>query len=467
VSPAKVRRARLIEGDVGTHLRRLGVPMAFGFLAVLMFQVVDTFFVGQLGTEPLAAIGFTFPIGLLVMSVALGLGVGTASVLSQCIGAGEGRRATRIATDAIGLAIVVVVPVSVVGYLTIDPLFGAMGASGSVLRMVREYMQVWYAGVGLLFVPIVANAALRATGDTRSPAIVMGISGVLNMVLDPLLIFGLGGFPRLEVRGAAIATVLSWSVTTVAALLLLWRRENLINLRPERPAEVIRSWRALLFVAGPAVGTSVVLPLSGTVLMAIMAHFGDAAVGAYGVGVRVEPIAMSGILALALALPVFVGQNWGAGEFERARTGIALSARFALGWGAAAWIFLLVLRFPLAAAFNDDPEVIDLIARFLLILPVSYGMLGLNLIIASSLNALNRPLHSVALAGMRMFGLTIPLAWLGSRFVGAAGVFYGVAVANVIAGALSWIWFRGFLRAQISSASRSAADVGVVADPEA
>jgi putative MATE family efflux protein len=440
--------------------------MGIGFLAILMFQVVDTFFVGQLGTQPLAAIGFTFPIGFLVMSIALGLGVANASVLSQCIGAGEGRRAARIATDAVGLSVLIVVPVSIVGILTIDRVFGAMGATGPVLDMVRDYMQVWYAGVGLLFIPIAANSAIRATGDTRTPAIVMGISGVLNMVLDPLLIFGLAGFPRLEVRGAALATVLSWTVSTIVALLLLWRRERLVNLRPDGFGEVLRSWRALLFVAGPATGTTVVMPLSGAVLTAIMARFGDAAVGAYGVGVRIEPIATIGIMAMASALPVFVGQNWGAGELARVREAVRRSARFAMSWGAAAWLVLLLFRYPIAMAFNDDPEVIDLIVRFLLILPVSYGMLGLNLLIASSLNALNRPLHSAVLAAARMFGLTVPLAWVGSILLGAEGVFYGAAVANVIAGALSWIWFRGFLRAQVAAATASDADIRVAPDPE-
>jgi putative MATE family efflux protein len=458
------RRARLIEGPVGSHLWRLGVPMAFGFLFVLLFQIVDTFWVGQLGTEQLAAIGYTFPVGFLIMSIALGLAVGTASVLSRAIGAGEEERATRLATDAIGLAIVIVVPVSVIGLLTIDQVFGAMGAAGRVLQYVRDYMGIWYPGVGMLFMPIVGNAAIRATGDTRTPAVIMGISGGMNMVLDPLMIFGLAGFPRMEVQGAAIATVISWGLTSIAAIALLRWRERLIDLRPPAPSAVLESWREILFVAGPAAATSMVVPVSAAVLTAIISRFGDEAVAAYGVGVRIEPIAMIGILALGSALPVFVGQNWGAGRYDRVREGLRLAQRFGIAWGFGVWLVLFLLRWPLAAAFNDDPGVVGLIADFLRILPASYGLLAINLLTASALNALNRPLQSAAWAVTRMFVLTVPIAWGASRWYGVDGVFYGAALANALAGVLTWLWFRRYLDRLVAEAKPGEQSSGVVND---
>jgi len=261
-----VRTARLVRGPVGVHLRRLAIPMAFGFLAVLLFSIVDTFFVGQLGTEELAAIGFTFPVGFLVMSVGMGLGVGTASVLSRAIGAGRVGKAQRLATDALLLAAAIIIPVAAVGLATVDLLFGAMGARGRVLKLVHDYMDIWYLGVPMLVIPMVGNSAIRATGDTRTPAIVMGVAGVINLILDPLMIFGLLGFPRLEVKGAALATAIAWVFTLATALWLLIRREKLLDLSWQPLATRLRSWREILYVAGPAAGTSMVVPLSGTVL---------------------------------------------------------------------------------------------------------------------------------------------------------------------------------------------------------
>ncbi len=446
--PADGVRPRLVQGPVGAHLRRLAVPMAFGFLALLMFQLVDTFFVGQLGTEELAAVGFTFPIGFLLMSLGIGLGVGTASVLSRAIGAGQMHDARRIATDALLLAVSVMAPLAALGLWSVDLLFGAMGASGRVLALVHDYMDVWYLGVTVLVVPMVANAAIRATGDTRAPAAIMGVAGVINLALDPLLIFGLAGFPRLEVRGAALATVISWGFACATALVLLSRREHLLDLSPRTPAAVWRSWRRILYVAVPASATQLVVPLSGAVITSIVARFGAPAVAAYGVGTRLDPIAMIGILSLASALPVFVGQNWGAGRPDRVRAAVRAALRFSLLWGGAAWLLLFAARGVIARAFNDDPQVIGILGAYLTLLPLSYGALGTSLLVTSSLNALNKPLHSATIAFGRMFGLYVPLAWLGSRVWGVRGVFVGGAAANAVAGVVSVLWIHRQLREQ-------------------
>jgi Na+-driven multidrug efflux pump len=190
------------------------------------------------------------------------------------------------------------------------------------------------------------------------------------------------------------------------------------------------------------------------VLTAMISGFGDEAVAAYGVGVRIEPIAMIGIMALGSALPVFVGQNWGAGRYDRVRDGLRLSQRFGILWGLVVWILLVAVRWPLAGSFNDDARVVELIAWFLVILPASYGMLAINLLITSALNALNRPLQSAAWAVARMFVLTVPMAWLASRWYGAYGVFYGAAVANVVAGVLTWLWFRRYLDRMVEESRR-------------
>lgn len=444
-SPGARVEARLIRGPVGAHLCRLTLPMMAGILAVLLFQIVDTFFVGQLGTEELAALGFTFPITFLVMSLALGLGIGTASVLARVIGAGESERAQRLTTDSLLLAVAVVTPVAFAGLFFINGIFGALGASDRVLELVRDYMNIWFLGVALLVVPMVGNAAIRATGDTRTPSLIMVFAGTINLILDPLLIFGYLGFPRLEVQGAAIATVVSWGFTFVAALWLLARRERLIDFSRPALGEVWRSWKQVLHVGVPAAGTSMLVPLSATVLTGLVAGFGDEAVAAYGVGSRIEPIAMIGMMALSSGLPVFVGQNWGAGLLERVRTAVRQSMIFSMVWGVAVWALLVVTARPIGLLFNDDPRVVEILVDFLVILPISYGFAGATLLASSTLNALNRPYHSAIFSGARLFGLYVPLAWLCSRWWGVSGIFIGGALANVIAGICAAYWIRAYL----------------------
>ncbi|RMF83839.1 MAG: MATE family efflux transporter, partial [Nitrospirae bacterium] len=211
-------RARLVEGAVGRTLAGLALPMVVGLFAVIAFNVADAYFIARLGTAPLAAVGFTFPVALVVGSLGIGLGTGTASALSRAIGEGDGGRVRRLATDAIVLALGVALAICLLGLATLEPLFRLLGAPDALLPRIREYMAIWYLGAPFLIVPMVGNNAIRATGDARVPSAIMVSAALLNVVLDPLLIFGLAGLPRLGLRGAAIATVAARATTLVLSL---------------------------------------------------------------------------------------------------------------------------------------------------------------------------------------------------------------------------------------------------------
>ena len=238
-------------------LVRMTTPMVLGIISILVLGLVDAWFISRLGTAELAAIGFTFPVTFGITGLSLGLGIGTASLLSRTLGAGHHHQAQRLTTDALLLAVVIVAVVSVLGLATIEPLFRLLGADealfpGShigvqenVLPHITEYMTVRYLGALFLFLPMLGNAILRSTGDTRTPAVIMTTLAVLNGVLDPLLIFGIGPFPRLELQGAALANVIAFATVCVMSLLILWRREHLIELALPRLGEVVQNWKDL------------------------------------------------------------------------------------------------------------------------------------------------------------------------------------------------------------------------------
>lgn len=204
----KAERAKLTEGVVYKQIIGMTIPMTVGLFSVIAFNLVDTFFVGQLSTSHLAAMSFTFPVVMVLSSLALGLGIGGASVISRAIGEGKRREVQRLTTDLLVLSILVVLFFVVIGLLTIDPLFRLLGAKDELLPLIKDYMYIWYVGMPFLVIPMVGNSAIRATGDATFPAMIMVISAIVNCVFDPLLIFGLAGFPRMELQGAAIATVI-------------------------------------------------------------------------------------------------------------------------------------------------------------------------------------------------------------------------------------------------------------------
>ncbi|MBU0677479.1 MAG: MATE family efflux transporter [Verrucomicrobia bacterium] len=446
-NPNHHRKARLVEGSVGITVFRMTVPMIWGMLAVMMFNVVDTMYVGRLGAEQLAAMSFTFPIVFLVSCVSMGMSVGTSSVVSRAIGQGDQLRVRRLTTDSLFLSVCMVVILATVGLFTIRPVFAALGASPELIAMIRQYMVPWYLGVGLLCIPMVGNAAIRATGDTKSPSLIMVISGITNIILDPFFIFGIGPFPRLELQGAAIATVISWTVTFSAALWILHEREHLIETTLPHLKEMLESWKEVLHVGLPAVGTNLMLPASGALLTRIAAGYGPEAVAAFGVGTRMESFAMSGPFALSTSLAAFVGQNYGARRCDRVREGLRFSIVFASAWGLAAFLLLAGLAPLIARIFNDEPEVIGKAVWYLRVVPISYAAFGSTVAMTATFNAMKQPLKSATVFFVRLLTLMVPLAYVGSLAAGLPGMFAGIMVANILASLTAYWMVKRHLHA--------------------
>jgi putative MATE family efflux protein len=441
----KPSAARFTEGPVERSLARTTLQMLVGILAMVAFNLVDTFFVGQLGKHELAAMAFTFPVVTVFGGLALGLGMGTSAVVSRALGEGDRHRVRRLTTDALMLSVLVVTALVAVGLLTIDPLFRAMGASDELLPLVETYMRIWYMGMPFVVIPMVGNNAIRATGDARTPARIMLVAVAVNAVLDPILIFGLGPFPRLELAGAALTTVCARAAALAASMWVLSVRDRMITRRWDGLLATVASWRSILWVGLPDAGTRMILPVGAGLVTRLVAGFGKEAVAAFGVATRVDIFALAMVMALASMLGPFVGQNHGARLFDRVRRGVRSSQLFALGWGLLILALLFTLARPLAGLFNDDPQVVDNIVLYLHIVPIGYGLVGVLMVSSTSLNVLERPLHASGLTLLQMFGLYIPLAWWGARHLGLHGVFGAALVANLITGIAAWFVLRRVL----------------------
>ena len=442
---SEVNKAKLLQGPVGKTLISLAMPMAFGIAAIILFTVVDTFYVGRLGAEQLAAMGFTFPISYIVMSIAMGLSVGTSSTIARAIGEGHQLRVQRLATDGLGLAFLIVTCFSLIGLTNLNTIFSIIGAKGEILELISDYMIPWCLGVGLLVIPMVGNGAIRATGDTKTPATIMVIAGIVNIVLDPFLIFGIGPFPRLELQGAALATVVSWGVTFTASLWILGKREGMIRLPIFDPKQTFDSWKQILHIGIPAAGTNMMEPLSMAVITRMISEYGKEAVAAFGVGGRLEALSLIGIWALSMAITPFVGQNFGAGNSDRIRGALRFGVKFSLVWGGVVFTVLYLLSGIIAPIFNDDKAVIASVILFLQIIPISYAMYGISTLVNSTFNALGKPLQASLVIILHLFVFVLPLAYLGSKVYGLKGIFVGIAVGNAAVGVIAYLMVQKFL----------------------
>ncbi|MEM7555160.1 MAG: MATE family efflux transporter [Cyanobacteria bacterium P01_A01_bin.84] len=435
-------KKQLTEGSIAPLLVKLTLPMVWGVFAIIAFNLVDTYFVGQLGTKQLAAMSFTFPVVMTLGSLAMGLGVGATSVIARAIGEGDRSRVQRFTTNSLTLAVVSVVIFVSIGLLTINPLFTALGATADVMPFIEQYMQIWYFGMVFLVVPMVGNSAIRASGNTLTPSIIMTIASVINIVLDPILILGLWGFPRLELQGAAIATVISRATTLVAALLVLHFKEKMLSLKVPSIQETLWCWKDILHVGLPAAATSMITPISIGIITSLLATFGAKTVAAFGVASRIESLGLIALVALSASIAPFVGQNWGANKYSRVRRAMQLSFIFSLLWGAIVAVILATSAQWLVSLFNKNPQVIEIAVRYLWIVPLSYGCAGIIQIASSGFNALGKPIPSVIMTVLRMFVLYIPLAYLGSNFFGENGIFAAASIANLTIGIGAFIWIQ-------------------------
>jgi putative MATE family efflux protein len=422
----------LTQGPISNWLYKLTAPMVLGILAIFLFNLVDTYFVSLLGTEPLAAISFTFPATMMVMNLAIGLSIATGAVVSRAIGEKDSEETRNWVTSSFYLSIMVGITISIIGYTTQEWVFSMMGAEASLIPLIRDYLDIWYLGCVFLVVMIAVNASIRATGNTKLPSLIMLLSAVINGILDPLLIFGIGPFPELGIKGAAIATCISWFLAFIVIIRVLIKN-NLLKF--SIPNNLLSAWNNLIQLGIPASLTNMLGPLANGIIVAWVATYGTHAVAAYGVGSRLEPLALIVIMALTASLPPFVGQNFGAGKFERIQDALKTSIYFVIVWQASVYLALVLLADPVSHIFSDEPAVRDIIKTFLYILPISYIGLGICLVSTSTINALHKPKYSLFITILRLFVLYIPLAWLGHEWFGLEGIFWGCAIGNLLAGA--------------------------------
>ena len=438
-------KGALTEGPVGRTLVEKAIPMVLGIASIIFFNIVDTFWVGQLGAEPLAAMSFTFPVTFVILSLSMGMGIGATSVISNAIGHGDLGRVRRLTTDSLFLANVMVVVLAVCGLLTQSQLFALLGAEPGIVPLISDYMTPWYIGVGFLVIPMVGNSAIRATGDMKTPALIMGIAGLVNAMLDPFLIFGLGPFPRLELLGAAIATVTSWMFGFVAAFYVLGWRERLLDFTRPRLAVLWASWREILWVGLPAAGTNILTPLAGAVLTRIVAAQGTEAVAAWGVAGRIESLALVGIMALSTAMTPFAGQNLGAGRCDRLRAAVRFAIQASVVWGLVVAALVAAAAPLVAGLFSDNADVNGYVMRYLWIVPLSYTLLGVGLLVSSFYNGARRPMRAALISVFRLFIFAIPFSLIGVQWGGMIGLFFGVALGNMMTGLVSIIIVHRFI----------------------
>jgi len=420
----------LTTGTVHRLLRRQATPMGLGLVAIISFDAVDLLFVSQLGDLPLAAISFTFPVVWLLSSIIIGFEAGAASCISRAIGSNDNEGARRQTTDTAG----------------IGPLFRLLGATEDVMPFIHDYMGIWYWSAPASAITWTCCSAIRARGNTLLEGKIITLAACINAILDPLFIFGLLGFPRLEIAGAAVATLTANVIVLAGTLSYLHFKLRIFASPFTAVSNILDSWKRMLHVGLPAMMTNAVVPIANGIAVAMIAAYGVDAVAGFGVGARVEPLALIAFYALSAVTSPFMGQNYAAKRFESLEQARRVIGRFCIKYGIAIALVMGVVAMPLAGVFTETEAIQQVAQNYLWIMAVSYGGYGMVMAMCAAFNGVGFPMPGLAISLSRVIIVFLPLAFVGQWLIGLNGIFMASALSNLLLGVAAYLWFGRHVR---------------------
>ena len=432
----------LTVGSEYQHLLRLTGFMLLGFVAVMSANLIETLYIGNVGTQELAALGFTFPVVMGLQGMMMGLGIGASSVVARSIGSGEWRRAKALITHSFVLVLAFVALITLFMALFLEDIFSLLGAKGEILDMSVAYMRVWLLGVPFFAIAMVGSTLMRAAGDAVKPGYLMVVGAVLQVALGPVFIFGLFGFSQMGLAGAAIAFVAARTVSFLMYVYYVYKDDLLIF-------DLNNFWqssRDIMHVGLPAILSNIIGPVSMSVITRLLAGHGAVVVAGFSVASRIETMFAMVMWALSMSVAPFVGQNWGAKYFKRVTRSLRIGNLFALAWGVFSYLVLIVLGPFVISLVNSDQEVIDAATVYLMIVPLGMGLMGVMSNCMSSFNALGQPGPPFIMSVCQMIFLSIPFAILGDYLFGYRGIFAGGVLSILIIALVSYVWLKRNIR---------------------
>ena len=431
------------------HVLRMLGPFSLAVIALISTGIVDTIYLGRL-TDParpnlaimaLAALGVAFPITFFGNSANIGLGAGTMSAVSRALGQGDAEKAKRHAAAAILLALTVMSCLVTVMLLCSPFIIKLTGASAEASRMAQSYLYISLPGLIIIAVASMCNNILRAAGEAALPSSFMIIGAVINIILDPFLIFGWGPFPRLEVQGAALATLVGNIIAGLFASYMVIFHRQAVSFANMSFGSIKRAWKIVGQVGLPAAGTNTIVPFATWIVVAIIGNvLGEVDLAAFTVASRAEMISVGLLYALSACIGAITGRNGGAGNTERVREAFRVCYIICVIWSTLTAILLLVFANEIAHVFTSDETLIAKVIPYFFFVPATIFGYGFVFVSAAGLNALGRPIYGLIYTIIRSLILYVGLIYIGVQTAGLTGAYIGIAGANLISGFIAIGW---------------------------
>jgi putative MATE family efflux protein len=449
----------LIADPIPQLVRRIAIPAGTGMMFNTLFNITDTWFAGLLSTDALAALSLSFPVFFIVIASGVGLGQGTSALIANALGAGTRERAMSLWVQSLYLVVVIGVIIACIGLFALAPILGVLTSDEALVGLTAAYLMplmftaVFFAGAQA------SNALLVARGDSRSYRNSLIVGFFANIALNPLFMFGAGPLPGSGVAGIALATIMV-QAGQLAYLLYRIRRCGFVAGRSPFAAPDPALLRALGMQVFPASLSMLSIGVGLFIITHFVGRFGPEAVAAYGIGLRIEQLAMLPMVGLGIASITIVGQNLGAARIDRVREAARfnlLAASVLMGTGA---VLVAFLKLPILRLFSDDPEVLRIGSQYLAIavmIFIAYGILNIGV---SVMQGLKKPVAGLVVGLSRhVVAPPLVLTFAVASF-GLVGVFWSIFAMSWCGALMIAVW----LHAEITRVDRLQAAAGPAAE---
>ncbi len=434
----------LLEGSILAVIHRLAVPMLISALLQNLQTLIDLFWVGRLGPHAIAGVALSGVVVMLLLPGLMGLSTGTVAMVARAIGAGDLTLAGTAAAQSILLGCLMGLLIAGLGWWPADALLRLLGTGADVMPAASVYLKISMVGTVTVFILFIGSAALQGSGDSVTPMYIMAVSNVLNMVLDPLFIFGLGIMPPLGVAGAAIATICAQALAAALLMVILLRGRGQLHLR--RPCwrpNIGLAWR-IVRIGIPGSGQMLSRSLMGAVIMRIVARCGTTAVAAYGTGLRFHMIILMPAFALGGAAATLVGQNLGALRPARAHRVAWAATALDIGFMLVSATIMYLFAPQLIGVFNSDPEVVKIGTEYLRVVSPFYIFAAPGIVLSRALQGAGDTFMPMVITILTLWGVQVPVAsWLSRVWQPpTVGIWTAMAAAFVMQAVLTIGWFE-------------------------
>lgn len=406
-------------------------------------SLIDMFWVGRLGPSSIAAVAISGTIIMVLFTLIFGVSTGTIALVARSIGAKDQETANAVATQSIYIASSMAVILVVLGLLFTDKLFMVLGASADVLKAGTGYLKILLLGGITMFVLFVGNSILQGAGDTVTPMKLMVMANVINIILDPIFIFGIG-VPRLNTSGAAVATIISQAVSGICVVWMLANGKSAIHINLKKLKLSLKHIKAILKIGFPSAMQIFFRSSMGIMIISIVAGFGTFAVAAYGIGMRLQMVILMPAFALGGAAATLVGQNLGAGEPLRAKKSAWVATIFDLIIMAFIALLFFLFADKIIGLFNKNSEVIRLGAQYIRVTTPFYIFIAFGIVLNRALGGAGDTFVPMIITLLSLWGFQIPMAVFLSKNtpMGVTGVWWAVGLTSILNGMLILGWFE-------------------------